>query len=484
LRKIALIRFEIEGGDPKMPKIILAFVLAAFLITACSTVPNSPAPTPTPQPTSTNTPVPPTATLDPTATSTPMPITIRADNFQNLAQVSSANIDQASFLGLETEKIDYFKDESNIPNGDVRSAYFESYRWLENGDLAGLLLYFPLKCGDRQFGKITKRSCSYDRYYQSMVNLSKRTTLWKQFQPVNMAGPELRKLAEELGLKDFKPRLIYGYRLAPIIEWSEDGKQIVVPIDVVYTTLIRDTMTGATTQVLPWGPSPSWIGAISPDKSRFAYITASSGSGLDSLKILNLKSEKVESQFPVPGLTTDLAWANDSSKIAVGTRKSSVSVFELGTKSTIVLQERRLDLSEKNQGGITRLKFSDDGARIAFTENYLSKTDEKISRMAIFSIETRREENSYPADFYQNGEIIWARDGSYAVTVTDFQNGRIVLMDADRALEIPLTAPKEVADYKSRIFTSLISLNEDQTRLTLVRSLLNDAVVTVYEVKQ
>ncbi|MHC1782374.1 MAG: WD40 repeat domain-containing protein [Anaerolineaceae bacterium] len=464
-----------------MQKPILALILATLLFSACSPSPTLPAATLTPKPLPTKTLLPPTAT--PTATPTPVPEGISAANFEKLEKVSSTSLDQTVFVGFLTDKIGFYENEANIPDGEVRSARFESYRWLENGDLAGMLVYFPLDCGLKQYGNKPKRSCSSNRYYYSMIDLTRRTTLWKQYLPINMAGPELNQLVDELEIKNFKPKPIFTNRGYTNNEWSNDGQFMVVPIQVVDSTLVKDVQSGENIFVYPWGSSVSWIGAISPDKKNFAFISGGPIGGMDALKIQNLESGKVENLGSVSGLATDLAWSKDGSKIAVGTQNGFVAVFDPGEKSTIILKERRFDLADQNPGGVERLKFSDDGSKIAFTEMMYLKDSEPAGRLAIYDLETKKEVNSFTADFYQEGEIIWDQGNTFVVTVTDFINGRIVLLSADKTVEVPLTSPGNVADYKPRIFTSLISFKADQTRLTLVRSLFNDATVDEYEVR-
>jgi hypothetical protein len=472
-----------------MKKLIISTLLMIYLLSACSSYTIQPVSIETPNPTSAITPFPPTETATVTATVTPLPVPINADNFHQIEQISSSILDQSKFVGFfEINRKDFREKETNIPDGDFTEGYFESYRRLENGDVLGLLIQFPLNCGLKTFFTKSDRNCSYNRYYVSVINLSKSTTLFTQYLPVNMAGKELANLVEELDIKDFKPRPLFSNRGFMVNKWSNDNLQIVIPIQVVNSTLVKDTLSGKKILVHPWVGSASWIGAMSPDKTKFAFVSGGPKGGMDTLNIMDVADQSIDFRYEITTSASDLAWSNDNSKIAVGKNTGSVDIVNLATKQGRNLIERRLDITDKywgaSQRGITRIKFSDDGNKIAFTENNYVKTDEKISKLVIYNLETLKEENSFAADFDQSGEIIWSHDGSFVITVTDFTDGQIVLLNDNQAIEYQLAIPDKIEEYYPKIFTSLIYFNEDQTQLTLIRSLFNDAEVTVYEVKE
>jgi len=481
-----------------MKKLIIASLLCLVALSACSTsVSNSEkVTTPTskveisptvivPTITATQTPTVITPTKTATPSPTPEPVQINADTFPQLTQISKSILDQSGYVTyVEFEEKTYFENKENIPDGNFNKGYFESYRFLETGDIVGFLLQYPLECG-LSYGK---RSCRYDRYYFSLVNLTKNEKLWTQFMPVNMAGKELNELVDQLEIKDFKPRPIFSNRGYMVNTWSSDNSQIVIPIQVVNSTVMRDVSTGNNQLVLPWLGNAIWIGAPSPDGSKFAYVSGGPKGGMDKLIIMDTNTQAILFQYEISTSATDITWSEDNKKVAVGKNNGSLDLFDLETKKGKHLIERRLDVSEDYRGesrrGITRLKFSHDGKKIAFTESNYSKSKENLSQIVVFNLVTFEADRSYSADFDQSGEIIWSLDDAFAVTVTDFTDGRIILLNEEKVIEIPLTSPENISEYRPKLFLSTLTFNKDQTQLTVVRSVFQEVEVAVFEVKR
>ncbi len=425
----------------------------------------------------------PTQTATPLPTSTPIPVPISEENFFDLQQASTMTINQSEFVDYTISKLGFKFEESGLPDGEYSDASFLWLQMLENGDLVGLLMSKPLTCGVHEIGVIKKTYCSYNRYTMSLVNLTQQEELWTQYQPINQAGAELNELLVQLGIENFKPGFGSGYNGGYLVfKWTDDQTHIVFPIGVVNSLVIKDALTGENTLIINGGPRSHWIGALSPDNTKFAYVEPGLRGGMDNLKIMDMETQKISGQFKVANSLTDLVWSADGSMIAVGKNNGSINIFYLTTQEEIFLIERRFDLSEQRKSDVSRLAFSHDGTKLAFTETYYNLKEEPFSKVSIYDIETRKEINSYTADFFQNGNIRWSVDDTFVITTTDFKEGKLVLLSDTQAAEMPLNLPDGLDEYRPTVFTSWLLFNADQTQLTVLYSVLDEAVVSKFEI--
>ena len=481
---------ETAGGDLEMKKYAIFTLLIIYLLSACGNPSPSQtyAPTSTALPVKTRTPFPPTLTTTPT----PTPISISIDNINQFTQTSFSTLDQSAYFSSQyaaqlktymASDIDKFAETQ----GEFSDSYFTTYQLLDNGELIGLL--YQRACYFNGSNCIVNKSTPI----AAIINISRKTTLWEL--KVWSSGGSLNPILRELGMEDFvyQPKISFSSNGGSrTIEWNKHNSTVLIPIYDLKVFVLKDTTSGANNNLItPPNTDGFWIGSLSPDENMFAWVEPGRNRNNDTLKIYNIQTETLEFQYQVENYASDMEWSNDGSLLAIGTSEGSVYILNIETMKIDRLLDKQsglietfVDVYHVDRRGIKRLKFSDDGNMLGFTLYNMKSNQERISKVVMYDLETMQEENSFDADFFGNGEIVWSNDGSFLVTVTDIGDNRIIFMSTDKAEEYPLSLDYDVNTYYPQLSASALFFNEGQTKLTLVQSLFSQVALTTYEIRK
>lgn len=474
-----------------MNKNLFFTILLIFILSSCSNgnLGQPQAPTSTPIPTSSPTPVPPTLTTTPT----PTPIPISIDNINQFTQTSFSTLDQSAYFSSQyTAQLKPYMawevDKFAETQGEFSDSYFTSYHLLDNGDLIGLL---------------HQRVCYFDGNHcfidkntpiASIINISKQTIAWElRVWRNSSAGLSLSSILKELGMEDFvyQPKISFSSNGgSSTIEWKKDNSTVLIPIYDLKVFVLKDTVSGENNNLIaPPNTDGFWIGSLSPDENMFAWVEPGRNRNNDTLKIYNIQTKTVEFQYQVENYASDMEWSNDGSLLAIGTSEGSVYILNIETMKIDRLLDKQsglietfVDVYHVDRRGIKRLKFSDESNMLGFTLYNMKSNQERISKVVMYNLETMQEENSFDADFFGNGEIVWSNDGSFLVTAADIGDDRIIFMSTDKVEEYPLNLDYGDDTLYPQMSASALFFNEDQTQLTLVTSLFSQVAITTYKI--
>jgi WD40 repeat protein len=473
-----------------MNKNLFFYLFIFFLVTSCSSnakLEQPQEPTSTPIPTSSPTPVPPT----PTATPTPLPVSISIDNINQLIRTSFSTLDQSAYFSSQfTAQLKAYMtsdaDKFAETQGDFSDSYFTNYQLLDNGELIGLL--YQRACYSNGSTCVNNKSTPI----AAIINISRQTTLWELKV---WDGGSLNPILRELGMEDFvyQPKISFSSNGGSrTIEWNKENSTVLIPIYDLKVFVLKDAVSGENYNVIvPPATNGFWIGSLSPDENMFAWVEPGRNRNNDTLKIYNIQTETVEFQYQVENYASDMEWSNDGSLLAIGTSEGSVYILNIETMKIDRLLDKQsglietfVDVYHVDRRGVKRLKFSDDGNMLGFTLYNMKSNQERISKVVMYNLETMKEENSFDANFFGNGEIVWSNNGSFLVTVTDIGDDRIIFMSVDKVEEHPLSLDYGADTYYPQLSASALFFNEEQTQLTLAQSLFSQVALVTYEIRR